>query len=386
MAIKDELLNLVPRRNELSPVQRFRLESSISDKFGKEGLRIYFLVDGTNSVQKIMEQTGVDDRKMISVLEFLSKNGITDIRDSLLAEAIGPEAAPQKLSVSSDKAGVMPSMRSASEKKVFDKFGMRGVEVYRLTDTAGTPDEILEKVEITPEDLLEMLDYLRNEGLIGIEKAEKKVAPEPEVEEPEPEPAPEPKPIAAPAPKPVAVPAPVVSKPGEAKKAALVAVEEAAPHPVSLPVKRSLGLFGKLKIEAGLLKRFGQKGIHVYGLIDGEKTTVKLAKETRYGFAFVDSIMDFLSSEGAVEVRPLGNDGIKERYGEEGVAINDVYGRDGLLVYELIDKKATIKEIIMASGVEPKKGVEIFGFIHKILGVDIPFDSHALLRQMGVEE
>ena len=377
MALKEDLLELAPRKIELSPVQRFRLESTVSDKFGKEGLRVYFLLNGANTVRQIIEQTGIEEKKLLSILDFLSKNGAAEIRESLLGEELGPGAAPQKLSMASAKAGVMPTLRSASEKKVFDKFGMPGVEVYRLTDTVSTPDEILDKVEITPEELLEMLDFLRGEGLIGMEKAEKKEAPAPKYEEPE----------EMPAPVPVAEEkkAPPAPKPKGEKLEAVMVIEEAAPRPVYLPVKRALGLFGKLKAEAEMLRAFGQKGIHIYGMVDGDKTTVRLAKETRYGFVFLDKVLDFLSGLGAIELKQVGNEGIKERYGEEGVAINDVYGREGLLIYELIDKRATIKEIIAASGVAPKKGVEIFGFIHKILGVDIPFDSHALLRQMGEE-
>ena len=384
MALKKELLSLAPKKNELTPIQKFRVESSISDKFKKEGLRVYFLLDGTNTIQKILEQTGIEEKKMLEILEFLTKNAVVDIRESLLMEALAPEEELKKLAVSAEKAGVMPVLRSASEKKIYDKFGMKGVEVYRLTSAVETPEEILHRLSISEEELSSILDFLIDEGLISFErKKEEKEEPAPIAEEE----------IAPLSPKPAVEeekaqlektqpPAPAVPETKPVKAAEAV---EAPPRPVCVPVKRNIGLFGKLKIEAELLKKYGQRGLHLYTLIDGKNTTVKLLKETRCGFQFIDEVLDFLYSQGAIDLRELTNDEIRDIYGEEGAAINGVYGRDGLIIYELIDKRATIKDIIIASGVPPKKGVEIFAFIHKILNVDIPFDSHAILKQLGVE-
>jgi hypothetical protein len=144
-------------------------------------------------------------------------------------------------------------------------------------------------------------------------------------------------------------------------------------------------MLARLRIEAELLKNFGPKGKAIYQMADGKASNIMLAKQLKAGFPFVDKVLSFLAGAKAVSLRPLAMDEVKRHYGEEGGAICELYGREGLLIYELIDKKMTIREIIVASGVEPRKAVEILAFIHKLLGVDIHFDKEALLSALGKE-
>lgn len=364
MALKEQLLSTLLKKEELSPIQRFRFESLLSDKFGRDGLRIYFLINGTNTVQHIIEQTGIDEHKMLEMLRFASDNSVIRLAPTLLEEELAPKAAiaPE---VARAKAGILPTLRSSAEKKIYDRFGQLGIDVYRLLDQVATPSEIPSRLPIAEPELLEILEFLQKENIIELEKPEEEKTEEAPPGEEAPTPSKELGKEAPPAPteKEVVLP----------------------PRPILLPIKRSLGLFGKLKIEAELLRRFGQPGAHLFSLIDGERTTIKLAKISKYPLELIDRILDLLLENGAIDLHELTGEEIKERYGEEGLAICDVYGRDGVLIYELIDKRATIKEIIVASRVPPKRGVEIFAFIHKILGLEIPLDVHILYRQLGIE-
>ncbi len=368
MALKEQLLSTVLKKEELSPIERFKFESLLSDKFGRDGLRVYFLINGINTVQQMLSQTGVSEKRLLEILNFASDSGVIRIAPTLLEDVPSGPAPGVAPDMARAKAGVMPTLRSSAEKKLYDQFGQQGVDVYRLMDKVSLPSEILSRIPIQEAKLLEILKYMQKEGLIGLQAPEEAPA---EIEEEE-------------------IPAPreEAPRPVKAQMPPKLPTQELAlpPRPVYLPIKRQLGLFGKLKIEAELIKRFGQHGMHLYSLIDGERTTIKLSKISRYPMSLIDSMLDILSAHGAIELRELTGDEIRERYGEEGLAIYDVYGRDGVLIYEMIDKRATIKEIIMASGLPPKRGVEIFAFIHKILGLEIPLDTNILYRQLGIEE
>jgi len=432
MALKEQLLATALKREELSPIQRFRFESLLSDKFGRDGLRVYFLINGKNTVGQILAQTGIDDRKLLEMLKFASDSGIVRIEPTLLEDMPSVTAAPGVApELAKEKAGVMPTLRSPVEKKIYDKFGQLGVDVYRLMDEVGTPEEILDRMAIPEAKLLEILGFLRGEGIISLEKPEEKEEEKEEEELPpileeepkrkkpakpaeeekeeetpkprekpkeeKPRPAAVPKPAEKPAEEPAKPLGPAPAKPAEkeapkgaaAEKAeALMQVEEEKMtplRPVVLPIKRQLGLFGRLKIEAELLRRFGQPGMHLFSLVDGDRTSVKIVKASKCPMEMVDRVLDFLAAENAVDLHELAPDEIKERWGEEGLAIYEVYGRDGILIYDMIDKRATIKDIIVASRIPPKRGVEIFAFIHKILGLEIPLDVHVLYRQLGIE-
>ncbi len=417
MPLSENLLSTALKKEELPPIQRFRFESLLTEKYGRDGLRIYFMVNGTNTVRQIAAQTGMDEQKFLEILRFMAANGVIRIDATLLEGAGAPKpeaaaeagarlaaakAAPAPAPKPAASAGVPapegpkpaasaspPQLRSPVERKLFDKFGQKGVDVYRLMDMVSTPEEILKRMEIEEAKLIEILEFMQDERIIELEKPGAKpatLAPKPESK-----PKYEGPPTSAPVHE---VPAPPVQKPeGPPKYAAQYAPPEpSAPQAVgakarvSLPTKKDIGLFGKLKLEAELLRLFGQKGVHLLSLVDGSRTDIELAKETKYTITFVDQVLDFLVKDGKVELHPLTTDELRERYGEEGVSISNVYGRDGIFIYELIDKKATVKDIILFSGVEPKRGVEIFSFIHRILGIDIPLDRAALYKQLGVEE
>jgi len=362
----EELRSAALKKKQLAPIKKFKFESTLTDKFGRDGLRVYFLLNGKNTVADVLERTGLDESKLMEVLEFMQENELVDLPSTSAPAKEEPKPKPKPKKIA---PRVMSTFRSPAEKTVYEKFGDAGLKVYRLMDSVSTPEQIVEKAGISEDELLEMLDFMDKEGLIKLEKpAEEEQEPEelpeeyeaPEPEEEEPEEPEEPEPVEEP-------------------------LEDFPKMPVVVPRKIKLGIFGRLKIEAELLKRFGQKGMHAYSMLDGKRNSVKLAKETGYPVSLIDDVLDYLQKENAVDLRELEDDEIRDQYGEEGVSIYDAYGRDGLLIYEMINKRATIKDIIKASGVDPRKGIQIFGFIHRVLGIDIPLDTQLLKRQLGVK-
>lgn len=96
--------------------------------------------------------------------------------------------------------------------------------------------------------------------------------------------------------------------------------------------------------------------------------------------------MAYFGKRGFVNFRQLERPEIKKRYGEDGFSIYKKYGRDGLLLYEMIGKEASLKDIIVKSRVDPERAIDIFMFIHKVLGLDVPLDRDVIYRQIGMKK
>jgi hypothetical protein len=96
--------------------------------------------------------------------------------------------------------------------------------------------------------------------------------------------------------------------------------------------------------------------------------------------------MAHFGKKGYVTFRQLDRNEIRKRYGDDGFSIFKKFGRDGLLLYEMIGKEASLKDIIMKSKLDPDRAIDIFLFIHKVLGLDIPLDRDVIYRQLGMKK
>ncbi len=54
------------------------------------------------------------------------------------------------------------------------------------------------------------------------------------------------------------------------------------------------------------------------------------------------------------------------------------------MLYELIGKEMNIKQMGNMVSKDKEKVVEIFQFIHKVLGIDLPIDKEVLRKQLGI--
>jgi DNA-binding Lrp family transcriptional regulator len=327
------------------------------------------------------------------------------------AEPVKPPTHPKSL-----KAYAKPrTPKTPMEKKLYAKFGDDGLNAYSLIDEFKTPREIVKETGISEERLREIIKFMEDEGIIKLEKPVEEMAkpparidePAPLEEKPKPvkPPAAPPQPtVIAPPPKPVAPPPhplvavlqpkPVTAPPPKPTVAPPKPVEKPAPqvirpppfnkNEVCVPTALPLKLVTKLKIEGELLRRYGNDGFRTLSLMNGKRVNVKIMKELKMNPPKFDDIASFLAENGAIKVQCLTAENIRELYGDEGFAIYNKYGRDGILLYEFIDKKSSLKDIVKMSGIDPKLAVEMFTFIHKVLGLDIPIDTELLYKQLGI--
>jgi hypothetical protein len=52
----------------------------------------------------------------------------------------------------------------------------------------------------------------------------------------------------------------------------------------------------------------------------------------------------------------------------------------------MIGKEASLRDIILKSKMDPDRAIDIFAFIHKVLGLDIPLDRDLIYRQIGLKK
>jgi DNA-binding Lrp family transcriptional regulator len=354
---------------------------------------------------------------------------------ALVSTGIPQEPTPTR-PVPMQKGYLKPRVpKTPMEKKLYNKFGDDGLYAYSLIDEFKTPRDIVKQTGMSEERLREIIKFMREEGIIRLERPiiaspelipheEKPAPPKPVAPPSKPvtaaappqtkPPAPPPKPVnqvalpvtpplqtRPPAPPPKPAPAPpqpkVVAAPPPAKPVATpppMPVERPAPkvlkplpfskEEIYLPTAIPLKLVTKLRVEGELLRRYGNEGTKLFSLMNGSKVNVKIMKEMRISPARFEEIASFLLESGAIKVQRLTPENVRELYGDEGFLIYNKYGTDGILLYEFIDKKSSLKDIVKMSGIEPRLAVEIFTFIHKVLGLDIPLDTELLYKQLGI--
>jgi hypothetical protein len=445
----DAALEIVPERREKGPLDRYKNQSLILKEFGEQGLEVYNAIDGKRTAGDLLKETGIEEGKFVKILEFMEKNGIITVstvgvekpkveekpeekpkkpskkppreevppkekppkkppveeekppeeEEVLIIKPI-PEEAPveeeaeeekveeeveekveeeappveeEKLPIEEEAPPVKkkkPEELSPFEKIIQDKYGDIGVEIYNLIDGEKTAEEILVETGISEVKLVEILEFMDSQGIIRLEKPE-----EEEVKKPAPERVAEFKPITEEAP---------FQKEEEAKMG--VAGELVEMVPIDVPMRVELNIMQKAQLTFLLTSKYRDRGLKVYNAIDGTKNMIDLSVEIGLSLNDLDLMFGDLGKRNMLLFRTLTREDVEGRYGASGFAVYKRYGRDGILLYEMIGKAESLKDIIMRSGMDPKKAIDVFLFIHKVLGIDIPLDRKALYAQLGLRE
>jgi len=388
--LKVEEFEMAPRKEEPPPIPLLKVEE-FETAPKKEELPPEKPREEQPSISMLKTEGIVEAEEKSSALKALVASGKPP-EEPLPAPAPKPKAYAK-----------LRTPKTPLEKKLYNKFGDDGLYAYSMIDEFKTPREILKQTGMSEERLRGIIEFMKVEGIIKLERpliAPAEPAPEekPKLVKPtaqpqkpvtpyrappvtiplQPKPAAvsaPPKPVTAPPPSPtIEKPAPRVMKPPQFSKQEICV-------PTALPLK----LVNKLRVEAELLRRYRNEGSKVLSLMNGKKVNVKIMKELRMTPLKFDEITSFLLDSNAIKMQCLTPENVRELYGDEGFSIYNRYGRDGILLYEFIDKKSSLKDIVKMSGIEPRIAVEIFSYIHKVLGLDIPIDTELLYRQLGIK-
>ena len=300
-------------------------------------------------------------------------------REKLLQPKTEPERARSTIEIRQaseeverpvqDEAPRPEDLLSPLEKIIYNKFGREGVEVYNLIDGEKTAEQILKDTGISETRLVEILEFMDDEGIIKLEKPGRgkgEANPKEEKKEVQFE--------------------PILDDKDQLGVEPVPLEERTKNIPIVLPVPQPVNIFTRMETKLKLSLKYPGKGQRLLAAIDGKKDVVALSKELGVSLDEIDRMIGSLTKRKAVSLGPLTDQEIKDRYGSDGLKIYKRYGREGILIYELIGKEKTIKDVVIRSRIEPKRAVDIVLFIHGILGLGMSFDKRILYAQLGVKE
>lgn len=245
------------------------------------------------------------------------------------------------------------------ERIIKEKYGDVGLRVYILIDGRRTAEQIMKETGLTEAKLVEILDFMDEQGIIKLEYPKDKRTEE------------------------TTMPA-TMEKEEFAPMLAQEEEEELLKATVDVPAKLPIDILKGVQMRTTILLKQGDKGGRLFDQIDGKKDLLDLALVLRIPLYTADSILKFFLQQGIVRITSMTREEVKKKYGDDGYAVYKRYGKEGLMLYELIGKEMTIKQMADMVSTDKQKMVEMFLFIHKVLGIDLPIDKEVLFKQLEV--
>ncbi len=231
---------------------------------------------------------------------------------------------------------------------------------------------------LTESKLVEILDFMDEQGIIKLDYPKGGAAPPPKG------------PSFAEAMAPPAAAAPAeVGKEEEGGFAPILEerkLEEAkaVPSPVELPIKAPLDIVKSVQMKAKIMLKYGDKGNKLLELIDGKNDMIDISLKMEMPLFKVVDMLRFLMQSGMVIMKPLTRTDVRKKYGDDGYSVYKKYGKEGLMLYELIGKEMTIRQMADMITEDRSQIVDMFIFIHEVLGIELPIDKDVLAKQLGI--
>ncbi len=252
------------------------------------------------------------------------------------------------------------STLNTAERMIKERFGELGLKVYALIDGTRTTQEIMDETGVSDTKLVEILNFLEERGIIKMEERDRSAA---------------------------------ATQPSAAKEEELgdvlapdediAGVDPRGFPTIDIPIKSNVDIVRTIKIKADVLLKFGDRGTRVFESIDGKRDVLDISLIHNMALYELFDIINFLFARGAIILKPLKRLDIKRKYGDAGFSVYKKYGRDGVLLYELIDKNLSIKQMADRVTKDKDRFLELFLFIRKVLNIEIPIDKEVLMKQLA---
>lgn len=76
----EELLGIIPVKEELDVVERFRVEKKLYEKFKDDAIRVYLSVDSKKNAEEIETETNIPEEKFLEILNFMEKSKLVQLK------------------------------------------------------------------------------------------------------------------------------------------------------------------------------------------------------------------------------------------------------------------------------------------------------------------
>jgi len=372
-----------PEEQEISPEEEFGLEEEITPEIEEEAPR---KKPKKKAVEEEItpEEEGIEPEILPEEEELApeleeepekkpKKKAEKEEEEEIFPELEGEEEAPEEEEEGHEEIefGGLEDFESAEEpeggpveKIIKDKYGEIGLKVYTLIDGARTAEEIMDETGLDEEKLVEILDFLDEQGIIKLEYPKGKAEGE-------------------------AVQ--VVPKEISAEEFKPMIEEESlqkelitSSSPNLIPAKTPVPIVKSVQLRAKTMLRFSEFGDKVLAAVDGKSDVIDLSLKLNIPLYKLMDILNFLKSEGGMLLNPVPRAEIRRKYGDDGYNVYKRYGKEGLMLYELIGKDLTIGQ--MADKITTNKALvlDMFLFIYEVLGIEMPINKDALKRELGI--
>lgn len=390
---------------EKGPLQRFKNSNLLTKKFGEMGLQVYRVITGKRSADELRKDLDMEAEPFTAIINYMEDAGMIELaplgkeisgeekaekeveapaEEELIITPEEAEEKPREEEAVAEKAEEAPEIETKEEmldlgaieeetgrggeevaedlgtveKMIKERFGDVGIKVYTLIDGSRTTDEIMRETGVNDTKLVEILNFLEERGIIKMEGREKEGArekPPPEMALGE-------------------VMGPDTDVMGQDPKGFPT---------IDMPVKLGVDIIRSLKTKTDLLFKYGDTGSKVLDNIDGKNDVLDIAIKLNIPLYEVFNVINFLLQNGIIIMKPLSRLDVKKKYGDPGFSVYKKYGREGVMLYELIDKNLTIKQMAERVTKDKEKFLDMFLFIRKVLNIDIPIDKDVLMRQLA---
>lgn len=281
--VEDSKLGKEIKKVEKNSLQKFKNQNKVLKKFGKPGLKVYRAIRKRGiSIDELMEKTKVEQEQLFEILTFLKNKG--------MIETVGKVE---------EKEPVVDE-----ETEMVEPEGIMGEKIEETPATLAPEEEIVpeeEKAEIEP---------------VEEEEKEGPLAPSAEIE-PEEEPIPEEEePVEEEKPEEKGGVVPLDLEAEEEEEEPILKEEPPLDEEVEDEIAPSEDVEeeddeddedifltpGERKIKA----EYGQVGIDVYNLIDGQRTAEEIMKSTGVTETKLIEMLDFMEKKGIIKLEHPG--------------------------------------------------------------------------------
>ncbi len=271
---------------------------------------------------------------------------------------------------------------SPVEKIISDKYGDIGLQVYSLIDGQRTAEEIMRETGLTEPKLVEILDFMDEQGIIKLDYPKGGGAS-----------APPPSGASFAGPQMMGA-APPLQAPAGAKKDEgfnpMIEGEESLDEargvssPVEVPIRAPMDIVKSVQMKAKIMLKYGDKGSKLVEQLDGKNDVIDIALKLDIPLYTISAMLNYMMENGMVIMKPMSRADVRKKYGDDGYAVYKKFGKEGMMLYELIGKELTIRQMADKITTEKAKIIDMFIFIHKVLGIELPIDRDVLSRQLGI--
>jgi len=374
-----ETQNIHYKTKDMQLSEKYKKQKEIFEKFGPEGMKLYSMFTFETTIDNAIEMTKIDKKKGKEIIEYLIyenlietsedvskpirkiKEKIEEKEDKEKEEEIEEDENYNFTNIKIYEEGEeeeekeeeqVETKTQVYERKLREEFGEKGVKIYRLIDGRKNAEQIMKEVGVNEDTIIKVFEFMEKEGMIKLEHPGSKNK-EDKVQE---------------------------TKMKEETKRKMEPISETSTSstkkiiiddiiPIDVPIIKKQSLPDKMGLEAKLLARFGGKALRINTKMNDEKDVVGLAIEMGISLDELDEILYSISNAGGCTFATLSNEDIKKRYGDEAFELYEEFGRDGIMLYELIGKMNMV-DIIKFSKIDTRKAAKIIYKTNLLLGID----------------